>query len=54
MIHSNSGLRIEDYEEYFKRKHADSNCGFAEDYEVHTHNHINKYINVYIIKHLCS
>ncbi|CAM4735156.1 unnamed protein product [Leuciscus chuanchicus] len=30
---SNSGLKIEDYEEYFKRKHADSNCGFAEDYE---------------------
>ncbi|XP_077067511.1 receptor-type tyrosine-protein phosphatase eta [Siphateles boraxobius] len=30
---SNSGLRIEDYEEYFKRKHADSNCGFAEEYE---------------------
>ncbi|KAG1931163.1 receptor-type tyrosine-protein phosphatase eta [Pimephales promelas] len=30
---SNCGIRIEDYEEYFKRKHADSNCGFAEEYE---------------------
>uniref|UniRef100_A0A8C1J9B1 protein-tyrosine-phosphatase n=1 Tax=Cyprinus carpio TaxID=7962 RepID=A0A8C1J9B1_CYPCA len=30
----NSGLRIEEYEEYFKRKHADSNCGFAEEYEL--------------------
>ncbi|XP_073687768.1 receptor-type tyrosine-protein phosphatase eta-like [Garra rufa] len=30
---SNVALRIEDYEEYFKRKHADSNCGFAEEYE---------------------
>ncbi|ROL51953.1 Receptor-type tyrosine-protein phosphatase eta, partial [Anabarilius grahami] len=30
---SNLALRIEDYEEYFKRKHADSNCGFAEEYE---------------------
>ncbi|XP_016315198.1 receptor-type tyrosine-protein phosphatase eta-like, partial [Sinocyclocheilus anshuiensis] len=29
----NIALRIEDYEEYFKRKHADSNCGFAEEYE---------------------
>ncbi|XP_043083383.1 receptor-type tyrosine-protein phosphatase eta-like isoform X37 [Puntigrus tetrazona] len=26
-------LRIEDYEEYFKQKHKDSNCGFAEEYE---------------------
>ncbi|KAF4095333.1 hypothetical protein G5714_024411 [Onychostoma macrolepis] len=26
-------LRIEDYEEYFKQKHADSNCGFAVEYE---------------------
>ncbi|XP_067292683.1 receptor-type tyrosine-protein phosphatase eta [Pseudorasbora parva] len=34
-VHSigNCALRIEDYEEYFKQKHADSNCGFAEDYE---------------------
>ncbi|XP_067235426.1 receptor-type tyrosine-protein phosphatase eta-like [Chanodichthys erythropterus] len=30
---SNLALRIEDYEEYFKRRHADSNCGFAEEYE---------------------
>uniref|UniRef100_A0A9J8BSQ4 protein-tyrosine-phosphatase n=1 Tax=Cyprinus carpio carpio TaxID=630221 RepID=A0A9J8BSQ4_CYPCA len=30
---SNIGLRIEDYEEYFKQKHKDSNCGFAEEYE---------------------
>ncbi|KAL1247798.1 hypothetical protein QQF64_023174 [Cirrhinus molitorella] len=30
---SNIALRIEDYEEYFRRKHADSNCGFAEEYE---------------------
>ncbi|XP_043083338.1 receptor-type tyrosine-protein phosphatase eta-like isoform X21 [Puntigrus tetrazona] len=29
----NIALRIEDYEEYFKRKNADSNCGFAEEYE---------------------
>ncbi|XP_016432035.1 receptor-type tyrosine-protein phosphatase eta [Sinocyclocheilus rhinocerous] len=29
----NIALRIEDYEEYFKQKHADSNCGFAEEYE---------------------
>ncbi|XP_016085817.1 receptor-type tyrosine-protein phosphatase eta-like [Sinocyclocheilus grahami] len=29
----NVALRIEDYEEYFKQKHADSNCGFAEEYE---------------------
>ncbi|XP_059391956.1 receptor-type tyrosine-protein phosphatase eta-like [Carassius carassius] len=33
MVHSNIGLRIEDYEEYFKQKHKDSNCGFAEEYE---------------------
>ncbi|XP_050958344.1 receptor-type tyrosine-protein phosphatase eta-like [Labeo rohita] len=35
LIHtiSNVALRIEDYEKYFKRKHADSNCGFAEEYE---------------------
>ncbi len=32
--HSDIALRIEDYEEYFKQKHADSNCGFAEEYEV--------------------
>ncbi|RXN14130.1 receptor-type tyrosine- phosphatase eta-like protein [Labeo rohita] len=30
---NNVALRIEDYEKYFKRKHADSNCGFAEEYE---------------------
>ncbi|KAL1247802.1 hypothetical protein QQF64_023178 [Cirrhinus molitorella] len=30
---SNIPLRIQDYEEYFKRNHADSNCGFAEEYE---------------------
>ncbi|XP_026058842.1 receptor-type tyrosine-protein phosphatase eta-like [Carassius auratus] len=29
----NTGLRIEDYEEHFKQKHKDSNCGFAEEYE---------------------
>ncbi|XP_073687767.1 receptor-type tyrosine-protein phosphatase eta [Garra rufa] len=29
----NTSLRIEDYEEYFKRNRADSNCGFAEEYE---------------------
>ncbi|XP_026058841.1 receptor-type tyrosine-protein phosphatase eta isoform X7 [Carassius auratus] len=29
----NIGLRIEDYEEHFKQKHKDSNCGFAEEYE---------------------
>ncbi|XP_051548122.1 receptor-type tyrosine-protein phosphatase eta-like [Myxocyprinus asiaticus] len=33
MASSSIALRIEDYEEYFKRKHADSNCGFAEEYE---------------------
>ncbi|XP_052453255.1 tenascin-X [Carassius gibelio] len=32
-VHSNIGLRIEDYEEHFKQKHKDSNCGFAEEYE---------------------
>ncbi|KTF81521.1 hypothetical protein cypCar_00028318 [Cyprinus carpio] len=31
--YSNIALRIEDYEEYFKQKHKDSNCGFAEEYE---------------------
>ncbi|XP_058622526.1 LOW QUALITY PROTEIN: receptor-type tyrosine-protein phosphatase eta-like [Onychostoma macrolepis] len=30
---SDIALRIEDYEEYFKQKHADSNCGFAVEYE---------------------
>ncbi|TRY77598.1 hypothetical protein DNTS_024421 [Danionella cerebrum] len=30
---SYAALRIEDYEEYFKCKQADSNCGFAEEYE---------------------
>ncbi len=34
LSHSDIALRIEDYEEYFKQKHADSNCGFAEEYEV--------------------
>ncbi len=38
MVHSNIALRIEDYEEYFKQKHKDSNCGFAEEYEVHMGN----------------
>ncbi len=38
MVHSDIALRIEDYEEYFKQKHADSNCGFAEEYEVHMRN----------------
>lgn len=36
--YSNIALRIEDYEEYFKQKHKDSNCGFAEEYEVHMRN----------------
>ncbi|KAF4095334.1 hypothetical protein G5714_024412 [Onychostoma macrolepis] len=30
---SNIALRTEYYEEYFKKKHKDSNCGFAEEYE---------------------
>ncbi|KAI7811745.1 putative mucin-19-like [Triplophysa rosa] len=30
---SSTALRMEDYEEYYRRKHADSNCGFAEEYE---------------------
>ncbi|KAI2646318.1 Receptor-type tyrosine-protein phosphatase eta [Labeo rohita] len=32
-LRSFNSLRVEDYEEYFKQKHADSNCGFAEEYE---------------------
>lgn len=31
MAHSNTAMRTDDYEEHFKRKHAD---GFAEEYEV--------------------
>lgn len=30
---SSTALKIEAYEEYFKKQHADSNCGFAEEYE---------------------
>ncbi|XP_073725199.1 receptor-type tyrosine-protein phosphatase beta [Misgurnus anguillicaudatus] len=30
---SRTALKIEAYEEYFKKQHADSNCGFAEEYE---------------------
>ncbi|XP_029107595.1 receptor-type tyrosine-protein phosphatase eta-like isoform X6 [Scleropages formosus] len=26
-------VRVEDYETYFKKQHADSNCGFAEEFE---------------------
>ncbi len=35
MVHSNTTMRIEDYEEYFKWKHA---VGFAEEYEVQMQN----------------
>lgn len=34
MAHSKIASRIEDYEDYFIRNHADSNCGFAKEYEV--------------------
>lgn len=27
-------VRVEDYEAYYKRQKADSNCGFAEEFEV--------------------
>lgn len=27
-------IRVENFEAYFKKQHADSNCGFAEEYEV--------------------
>lgn len=27
-------MRVEDYEAYYKKKRADSNCGFAEEFEV--------------------
>ncbi|XP_056596605.1 receptor-type tyrosine-protein phosphatase eta-like [Triplophysa dalaica] len=33
MKSSSTALRLEDFEEYYRRKHADSNCGFAEEYE---------------------
>lgn len=26
-------IRVENFEAYFKKQHADSNCGFAEEYE---------------------
>ena len=27
-------VRVEDYEAYYKKQKADSNCGFAEEFEV--------------------
>lgn len=27
-------VRVEDYEDYYKKQKADSNCGFAEEFEV--------------------
>ena len=27
-------MRMEDYEQYYKKQKADSNCGFAEEFEV--------------------
>lgn len=27
-------VRVEDYEAYYKKQRADSNCGFAEEFEV--------------------
>lgn len=27
-------VRTEDYEQYYKKQRADSNCGFAEEFEV--------------------
>lgn len=29
-------IRVENFEAYFKKQQADSNCGFAEEYEVHS------------------
>lgn len=29
-------IKVENFEAYFKKQHADSNCGFAEEYEVCT------------------
>lgn len=51
MAHSNTAMRTDDYEEHFKRKHAD---GFAEEYEVQMGN-IKDYDTYYesIIKQLC-
>ncbi|KPP66776.1 hypothetical protein Z043_114689, partial [Scleropages formosus] len=31
--YSSIPVRVEDYETYFKKQHADSNCGFAEEFE---------------------
>ena len=27
-------MRVEDYEAYYRKQKADSNCGFAEEFEV--------------------
>lgn len=27
-------IKVENFESYFKKQQADSNCGFAEEYEV--------------------
>lgn len=27
-------MAVEDYEDYYKKQKADSNCGFAEEFEV--------------------
>lgn len=27
-------IKVENFETYFKKQQADSNCGFAEEYEV--------------------
>ena len=31
---SSVAVKVEDYEAYYKKQKADSNCGFAEEFEV--------------------
>lgn len=38
-------VRVEDYEAYYKKQRADSNCGFAEEFEV-------KYKSIYSFMHI--
>ena len=41
-MNRNISVHVEDYEAYYRKQKADSNCGFAEEFEV-SHQALNNY-----------
>ena len=46
-------VRVEDYEAYYKKQRADSNCGFAEEFEVKSKS-IYSFILIFLMFHRAS